>query len=178
MTDQFKLYKYFWNLYKSVCICFRRKLCGIASWKRRSIETQHNANRIHSLVVDFIECYLVKCANTGQITDNMASFRRRIEMNGNMQCHTMHQQNTTYSTSWWKNGRRRPRGTRNNSIISHKAPERTKNPFWLDVFVIYRIQNCYFQSKQRKMNVDESNVRCLIWIFGANKQHRIYRNQQ
>lgn len=34
MTQQFKSYKYFEIFYRSVCIRFRRKLCGTASWQR------------------------------------------------------------------------------------------------------------------------------------------------
>lgn len=53
-------------------ICFRRKLCGIASWQRcmENIDKQPlNVNCIRCCV-DFIECYLVKCGHTtGQITD-------------------------------------------------------------------------------------------------------------
>lgn len=158
MADQFKLYKYFWNLYKSVCICFRRKLCGITSWKW-SIGTQLNANRIYAHVVDFIECDLVECANTGQITDILTSFklRRYIEMNDNTKTHNhtnifrfththkhihqthIHNAIQMLATSHNNDTRRQAERTKNNTTSQHKAQERTKYPFRLDTFVMYYI---------------------------------------
>lgn len=117
ITDQFKLNKYFKNLYKSVCVCFRRKLCGIASWQR-SNRIPFNSTNCTRYFVDIIECRLVLCANTRQITDIIQHQTvKRIEMNDN--CTLTYRLSSKMHTS----------------------------PLWIDVSVIYRIQISTFNRK-------------------------------
>lgn len=131
------------------CICFRRKLCGIASWKRSSCSDEARfVDRCASVPVDFIECYLVLCApSTRQITDVRAS--------GVTSYRTPYTMQHTHSAQFTA------------SSCTHGQNTEHTNPFWIDVFVIYRIKIAIFNLERWWIFFFFVRMFGMAGIFGA-----------